>query len=65
MNFSNCTKLKTLTLPASLTSIDADAFGFETIVTTVNFCGTEEQWKALGYTFDESVTINYNYVPTT
>ena len=56
--------LTTITLPASITSIGRQALGDN--ITTINFCGTEQEWQAITKGADNSclatATINYNYV---
>ena len=44
--FYDCSSLKTITLPASLTSIGASAFK-GTALKTVNYKGTQEQWAQI------------------
>lgn len=44
--FMDCSYLKTITLPASLTSIGASAFA-STVLETVYYKGTQAQWEAL------------------
>ena len=44
--FSGCSRLKTITFPASLTSIGASAF-VNTALKTVNYKGTQAQWETL------------------
>jgi hypothetical protein len=49
--FASCPKLETIVLPASLTSVAADAFGSvgTTVLTSVYFGGTQAQWAAIGF----------------
>lgn len=44
--FMDCSRLKTITLPASLVSIGASAFA-STVLETVYYKGTQAQWEAL------------------
>lgn len=45
--FYNCTSLKTVTIPVSVTCIDDDAFDGCTSLTDIYFTGTEEEWNAI------------------
>ena len=70
--FLECSNLKEITLPASVTAIAENTFANCTSLTTVNFTGTQEQWQAIA--IDEngndaltSATIHYSHgaeVPT-
>ena len=62
--FIACPKLKTITIPGSVTTIAADAFNDGTVLETVNFGGTEEEWNALvkGNTALSNSNINVKYV---
>ena len=67
--FYECTGLATITIPNSVESIENDAFR-KTALTTINFTGTEKEWKEIsinksGNDLIYSATINYNYVPNT
>ena len=44
---SDCTKLTTITLPASLVSIESGAFSNSKKITDVYYMGTEAQWRPL------------------
>ncbi len=63
--FKYCTKITSITIPNSVTSIGVDAFGDCDKLTTVNYMGTEEEWNnisiASGNSILKSVKINYNY----
>ncbi|MBQ8402877.1 MAG: leucine-rich repeat domain-containing protein [Clostridia bacterium] len=69
--FSGCENLENVVIPASITEIGEKAFFCCLKVTSVNFCGTEEQWNAAVvrthelFYFTPTPTINYNYVPDT
>ena len=63
--FRNCSNLTNLTIPDSVTSIGSYAFDGCSSLTTVNYKGTQEQWKKIsirsGNTYLTNATINYNY----
>ena len=46
-SFCNCSKLTSVTIPASVTSIGASAFAGCSGLTSINFQGTKAQWKAI------------------
>ncbi len=62
--FEYCSDLKTITLPASLTSIGASAFA-GTVLKTVNYKGTQAQWAQIKIDdYNDKLTganIVYNY----
>ena len=43
----NASSMKTISIPTSVTSIGANAFSKCTALTTVNYAGTQAQWKAI------------------
>ena len=45
--FSNCTELRTITIPAGVTAIGYGAFNNCSNLAVVNFEGSEEQWAAI------------------
>jgi len=45
--FSNCFHLESVTIPVSVTSIGNNAFANCSYLSTINYCGTEEQWQAI------------------
>ena len=58
--------LKSLTIPASITSIEYDAFEGSTALSQIKYRGSQSQWKELcksAECFDsfESLNITYNY----
>ena len=64
--FSECTGLTSTTIPSSVTSIGNYAFDWCNSLTTVNYRGTEEQWKQINISTSgnyvlTNATINYNY----
>ena len=60
--FYGCSSLTSATIPAGVTSIGGLAFGECTKLTTVNYKGTEEQWRGItGIDQFGDVTKNYNY----
>ncbi len=65
--FSFCTGLSSIFLPKSLTSIRYLAFEACDSLETVNYTGTQEQWKSIAVEEQNesltSATIVYNYVP--
>ncbi len=65
--FSYLENLKTITFPASVEYFDRFCFSGCDNLATINFRGTEEQWKeACGrYTFGEGATINFLYQEST
>lgn len=46
-NFSGCNSLRSITLPAGITSIDSQAFKGCVSLETVKYGGTKDSWKAL------------------
>lgn len=52
--FCNCTSLMSITIPNSITSIYTNAFNGSSLLSSVNYNGTQEEWKALGVSFDSS-----------
>ena len=64
--FASCPSVESITIPASVTSIGQQAFYNCSSLTTVNYCGTEEQWNSIAndiFTPDSTITVNFNYVP--
>ena len=65
--FEGCTSLASVTIPASVKVIGSQAFKGCTNLTTINYTGTEEQWKAIttkNSDWDSGMgdyTITYNY----
>ena len=63
--FENCSSLTKVTIPDSVTSIGFQAFENCSSLTTVNYKGTQEQWKKISINYGnedlKSATINYNY----
>ena len=63
--FSDCRNLQSITIPANVTTIDNGAFDGCNSLTTVNYKGTQEQWKKIsinsGNEYLKNATINYNY----
>ena len=45
--FEDCTSLTSITIPDSVTSIEADAFYRCTSLTSIQYNGTKEQWEAI------------------
>jgi len=45
--FRSCTALKKVTIPSSVVTIDNEAFYMDSLLKTVDFLGTEEQWNIL------------------
>ena len=66
--FNGCSSLQSITIHDSVTSIDFKAFSNCRSLTTVNYTGTEEQWKKINIgDYNRaltSATINFNYVPS-
>lgn len=61
--FASCPSLKSLVIPASVTSIGSYALY---LVEDIYFAGTEEQWGAINIGSDalkDDVVIHYNYIP--
>lgn len=58
-----CTALTEVYLPASLKQIDTDAFTQCTALTDIYFAGTKAQWKAIGYTSADRVTVHFKIIP--
>lgn len=63
--FSDCRNLQSITIPANVTTIDNGAFDGCNSLTTVNYKGTQEQWKKISIHSSNGIltnaTINYNY----
>lgn len=63
--FRMSTAINEIVIPKSMTSIGDRAFDYCTNLTTVNYCGTEEDWSNItigsGNTYLNNATINYNY----
>lgn len=63
--FKNCTGLTSVTIGSGVTFIGDSAFSGCTSLKTVNYKGSEEQWKAISISNGNdsltSATINYNY----
>ena len=63
--FSDCRNLQSITIPANVTTIDNGAFEGCNSLTTVNYKGTQEQWKKISIHSSNGIltnaTINYNY----
>ena len=63
--FDNCTSLESITIPKNITEIGYAAFSGCTNLKTVNYEGTEEDWKAINIEEDNdaliNAKINYNY----
>jgi hypothetical protein len=65
--FNVCTGLTSIALPEGLILIDGNAFYMCDSLKTINFKGTEDQWKAItkGYNWNyncpSDMVINYNY----
>lgn len=57
--FYQCGKLKTVTLGSGITKIGLNAFGSCSSLTDIYYGGTQEQWEALSYNFNNTVTIHY------
>ena len=65
-SFACCYDLTDIIIPDSVTSIEWVAFFYCSSLTTVNYRGTQEQWKTIGidgYGNEDltNATINYNY----
>ncbi len=66
--FYGCTSLAEITIPTSVTEIGEGAF-YYTMIDTINYCGTEEEWNAMtkdiywDYGILVGYTINFNHVP--
>ena len=63
--FSLCTSLEEITIPKTVKEIDYNAFGECNKLKTVNYRGSEDEWKEIDIDGDndplEEATINYNY----
>ena len=63
--FSLCTSLEEITVPKTVKEIDYNAFGECNKLKTVNYRGSEDEWKEIDIDGDndplEEATINYNY----
>lgn len=65
--FDNCNYLESITIPNSIESIGRFAFGNCSKLTTINYCGSEDEWNAVAkdatWNYNTgSYIINYNYV---
>ncbi len=54
-------KVKTIVLPATLTSVNKNAFQNCKNLTTINFRGSAVVWMTFGLTLSDTVKVNYNY----
>lgn len=54
-------KVKTIVLPATLTSVNKNAFQNCKNLTTINFRGSADVWMTFGLTLSDTVKVNYNY----
>ena len=65
--FSNCTSLTSVIIPEGVTTIGNYAFYQCTSLATINYTGTEEQWKAIStgsyWYYGTSFNVIYNYKP--
>ena len=63
--FDDCTSLESITIPKNITEIGYAAFSGCTNLKTVNYEGSEEDWKAINIEEDNdaliNAKINYNY----
>lgn len=63
--FFSCDNLKIITIPDTVLRIKERAFSWNYNIETINYTGTEEQWKAIdirdGNTDLTDAIINYNY----
>ncbi len=57
--FRNCTRLTSVILPASITSIAENAFGNNAALADVYFGGTQSAWEAFGVNLPDTVTVHY------
>lgn len=67
--FYNCLNLTSVTIPESVTKIDYYAFKYCEDLKTINYTGTQDQWKAISKRTDwnkdchADLKIVYNYIP--